>query len=103
MPNVFQHYDLLEDVMVILRVSDQVYEDEVIMLIEAAIADMKRVGINEKLFKPLSLDPQVKMAIACYCKAHFGFDNPEAERLDAAYRTKVTDLLHSSANIAAGD
>lgn len=94
---------LLEEVKIILRVSSEVYDPEVQMLIDAAIADMKRVGIEESLLDPESLEAQAKMAVACYCKAHFGFDNSEQEAFDSIYRQKVVDLLNSPANAAAGD
>lgn len=94
---------LLEEVKIILRVSSEVYDTEVQMLIDAAIADMKRVGIEETLLDPESLEAQAKMAVACYCKAHFGFDNSEQESFDSIYRQKVVDLLNSPANAAAGD
>jgi hypothetical protein len=45
----------------------------------------------------------VKHAVTAYCKAHFGYDVPEAQRFDDSYRRIVCDLLNSSQNIAAMD
>ena len=95
---------LIDDMKLLLRVSTTAYDNEVSMLIAAAKADMLRVGVQPDLVNPpVGSDeaPLVKQAIACYCKAHFGFDNDESARLDRSYRQIVTDLLNSSANIAA--
>lgn len=85
----------------VLRVSGTALDSEVDMLIAAALADMARVGIRAELLEEGSMSPLVKQAVACYCKANFGFDNDEAERLDSSYRQCVADLLNSTANEAA--
>lgn len=98
---------MLDDIKASLRVVSPKLDDEVDMLIGAALYDMERVGINPAL---LELDSSgdlkagnafVKMAITSYCKAGFGYDNAEAARFDGAYRRIVNDLLNSSENIAA--
>lgn len=89
---------LIDDMKLILRVSNNAYDIEVQMCIDSAIADMKRVGIREEVIS--SDNPLVRQAIACYCKANFGFDNEEAGRFTQSYIQTVTDLLHSDANIA---
>lgn len=94
---------LLDDMKLVLRVSNAAYDDEVSMLIAAAKSDMVRVGIDPALIEPEQgeIAPLVRQAISCYCKAHFGWDNDEGARFDRSYRQTVTDLLNSSANIAA--
>ena len=95
---------LLDDMKLVLRVSTDAYDSEVNLLIEAAKADMLRVGVLPDMVNPpVGEDeaPLVIQAIACYCKAHFGYDNSEAARFERSYRQTVTDLLNSSANIAA--
>lgn len=97
---------LQEDIRVSLRITSSDFDSEVRMLIDAARFDMERVGIDPTL---LALDPEtqdlenafVKAAVTAYCKAHFGFDNAEAVRLDDSYRRIVCDLLNSASNIAA--
>lgn len=74
------------------------------MLIDAAKADMIRVGVDETLVNPddeTAIAPLVKQAIACYCKANFGYDNSEATRFYRTYKQTVCDLMNSDANIAA--
>lgn len=89
---------LLEEMKVILRVTSSLFDNEVQMLIDGAKADMKRVGINEGFVD--SHEPLVKRAIACYCKAQFGFDNEAAKFYNDSYRQIVCDLLNSSENVA---
>lgn len=96
---------LLDDIKLSLRVATDDLDAEVRMLVDAAIYDMGRVGINPEIL-PDDADDEaenafVKTAIAAYCKAHFGYDNQEANRFDDSYRRIVCDLLNSSENIAA--
>ena len=95
---------LLDDIKLTLRVSSNSFDGEVQMLIDAALFDMERVGVNPELLDPDDLENSfVKTAVTCYCKANFGYDNAEADRFDAAYRRIVCDLMNSSENIAAID
>lgn len=87
---------LLDEVKVALRVTSSMYDDEIGMLIDAATADMARVGVPRlALTGDTDMDPLAKMAIVLYCKAHFGFDNPQAELFQDSYRHVVTDMLNS--------
>jgi len=76
---------LLDDVKLALRISPgtTAYDGEVQDLIEAAKADLRLSGVDPA--KLDELDPLIKRAIVTYCKAHFGFDNADAERLERAY------------------
>lgn len=89
------------EIRTILRVSSESTDDEIQMLIEAAIEDMRRVGIADEVIE--NETPLVRQAIACYCKSCYGFDNAEADRFNRSYRQIVCDLLNSSANIASRD
>lgn len=96
---------LLDDTRLSLRLTTQAFDGEVEMLIDYAIADMERVGVDPDLL-PAGADDEascamVKNAIITYAKAHFGFDNDEMVRFDDSYRRIVCDLMNSSANIAA--
>ena len=97
---------LIDDIKVSLRVTSGAFDSEVRGLIDAARFDMERAGVDPTL---LALDPVeqdlsnefVKQAIRCYAKAHFGYDNPEADRFDDSYRRIVCDLMNSKHNVAA--
>lgn len=89
---------------IILRVKSNALDAEVDMLIDAAKADMIRVGVRPELVDPSSdteIEPMVKQAIACYCKSNFGYDNEEATRFRSSYYQTVADLMNSPANVAA--
>ena len=75
---------LLDDVKTGLRISDTAYDGEVLDLIYAARQDMIISGVStEKAYE--DTDPLIKRAITVYAKAHFGWNNPDAEKLEKAY------------------
>lgn len=76
------------------------FDGEIQTLIDAALADLTRVGIVPSLLDPDSIDPLAKMAVVLYAKAHFGYDNDEAARFAESYQRVVVDMLNSTANIA---
>lgn len=86
---------LLDDVKVSLRLSTEAMDSEVSMLIAAAKADMRRVGVPEGMLEDDSMDPYVKCAVTEFVKARFGYDNSEAARFDESYRQIVRDVLNS--------
>lgn len=84
---------LLDDVKEILRISGSDLDTEIQDLIDAAKGDLKISGIIES--KIIETDPLIIQAIKVYCKANFGYDNPEAERFQKSY-----DLLKMSLSLA---
>ncbi|NOK23906.1 DNA-packaging protein, partial [Corallococcus carmarthensis] len=74
---------MLDDVKLALRISSSAFDSEVQDLIDAAKADLQLSGVDE--IKLIDTDPLIKRAIVTYVKANFGFDNPDAERLQRAY------------------
>jgi uncharacterized phage protein (predicted DNA packaging) len=86
---------LLDDVKTALRISigTTEFDTEVQDLIEAAKADLGLSGVvNEKV---IDTDPLIKRAVVVYCKANFGYDNPEADRLQKSYDLLKTHLTLS--------
>lgn len=73
---------ILTDVKNALRVSSKFPEDEVNDLIEAGKLDLRLAGVY---FKDEDVDPLIKRAIITYCKANFGYDNPDADRFQKSY------------------
>lgn len=95
---------LFADMKKCLRITSDAFDAEVQMLVDAALYDLERVGVNPDLLT-LNSDENldnalVKKAVACYCKANFGYDVAEAPRFDEGYERVVIDLLNSSDNIA---
>ena len=70
------------------------YDNEIDDLINAAKIDLARVGVLE--VKLDGADSLVRKAITAYCKANFGWNNPDAERLQAAYEQLKKDLSLSA-------
>lgn len=73
---------MIEDVKKALRVSNMAFDDEIQDLIDAAKMDLRLAGV---FFLNENADALIKRAIITYCKANFGYDNPEAERFQESY------------------
>lgn len=89
---------LLDEMRTRVRIYSEMTDSEIQGEIDAALADMARVGIRPALLDPENLHPQVKHAVAAYLKASYGYDNAEAPRFMESYRMTVTALLNSKAN-----
>lgn len=91
--------ELLKKVMVSLRTSttDTGLKGEITDLILAAKADLKVNGvISDKFSATDENTPLITLAIQLYVKGHWGYDNPDADRLLAQYEALKTELsLHS--------
>lgn len=76
---------LLDDVKAALRISATTtnFDGEVQDLIDAAKADLGLSGVVSE--KVITTDPLIKRAVVTYCKAEFGYDNPDADRLKKSY------------------
>lgn len=74
---------MLNDVKSALRFSGTSLDTEIQDLIEAAKADLSLSGVHPS--KIIDTDPLIKRAVIVYCKAHFGWNNPDAERLQQSY------------------
>ena len=75
---------LIDDVKLALRISGSAFDFEIQGLIDAAKADLQLSGVHPDKAKDEG-DPLIRRAIVVYCKAHFGYDNPEAERFQQSY------------------
>ena len=85
----------LDDVKQHLRISTDALDTEIQDLIDAAKADLELSGVDgdkiitddvvEEGETTAEADPLIRRAITVYCKAHFGYDNPDHERLAKAY------------------
>lgn len=75
---------MLQDVKLSLRISNTAFDEEILDLIEEARQDLILSGVS--LTKAHDdEDPLIKRAIKSYTKANFGFDNPDAERLQKSF------------------
>lgn len=79
---------LIDDVKAANRITtnDDGILGELEDLIEAAKMDLIISGIDAmKVEMENESDPLIKRAIVLYSKAHFGFQNPDADRLQMVY------------------
>lgn len=76
---------MLEKVKGALRITTDVpiFNDEVQGLIDSCKLDLQIAGISET--KLDEEDPLIERAIITYAKAHFGYDNTDADRFLRSY------------------
>lgn len=78
---------MLEKVKMALRITTDVFNDELTDLIESAKLDLGIAGV----VVPGTLDAIVERAIITYCKIHFG-EPDEYDRLKASYDEQKAQL-----------
>jgi hypothetical protein len=82
---------MLETVKTALRVKGGALDVEITGLIAACKKDLAVSGI----VKTNETDALISRAIVLYCKAHFGYDNPDAERFLKSYDLLKCSLVFS--------
>jgi hypothetical protein len=84
---------ILDEAKLALRIAAATtdFDGEITGLINAALADLRLAGLAlEDTDEPL-----LKQAVITYCKAKFGYDNPDADRFQLSY-----DLLKAHLTLA---
>ena len=71
------------------------FDAEVEDLIEAARAAMRAGGVSGAVAADDS-NGTVRLAVKVYCKANFGMDNPDADRLSQSFGDLLTMMRGSS-------
>lgn len=89
---------MLEKVKLSLRINNNAFDGEINSLIKSCKKELELVGIAPSILN--SNDEMILQAIILYCKAHFGFDNSEAERYMKSYESTkiflVTNINYKS-------
>ena len=85
---------ILDDIKIALRISNTAYDSEIYDLVAAARADLRLSGILESKVND-DTDPLIKRAITVYVKANFGWNNPDAEKLQQSYNMLKSHLALS--------
>ncbi|MGL5152053.1 MAG: head-tail connector protein, partial [Clostridium sp.] len=80
---------LLDKMKESMRVSGD-FDVEIEDLIEACKMDLILAGIDP--VKVVDTDKLIVRAITSYCKANFGYDNPESEKFKEAYESLKNTL-----------
>ena len=83
-----------------VRVSSTAHDSELTDLINAARADLVRVGVLEEKAQD-ETDPLILRAVATYVNAEFGLENEDSENYRASYKEQRNGLTLSDAYIAA--
>ena len=83
-----------------LRGSATAHDSEITDLINAARADLVRVGVISSKAEDES-DPLITQAVATYLKAEFGLDNEDADKYRTSYREQRNGLALSDSYIKA--
>lgn len=78
---------MLEDVKTALRISKSqtAFDMEIQDLMQAARLDLHQSGVSSSKTEGNQDDALIKRAIITYCKANFGYDNPDADRFQRSY------------------
>lgn len=85
---------MLDDVKNVLRVSFTTHDAEITDLIAAARQDLLLSGVLPAKANS-DTDVLIKRCILLYCKTHFGWDNPEAEKFENSYHSLKRHLTLS--------
>ena len=94
--------DFLQDIKNSLRITGNDLDAEIEDLVEAAKADLILSGVLES--KIAETDPLIKRAIAVYCKANFGYEDPKyADRFQESYTSLKHHLTLSAEYTVEGD
>ena len=83
--------ELLEEIKVILRITTNAFDNELIMLINSCKIDLNLAGvniINEN-------DDRIRNAICLYCKANFGYRD-DSQKFQNAYISLRDSMALSS-------
>lgn len=83
---------LIDDIKKALRITAAAFDTEISDLIEAGKLDLKISGVDTRT----ETDPLIKRALTLYCKIHFGYDNPDVDRLTTAYELLKSHLAVSA-------
>lgn len=65
------------------------FDAEIEDLIDAARAAMRAGGVADAVASD-DANSTVRLAVKVYCKAHFGMDNPDADRLAQSFEDLLT-------------
>lgn len=87
---------MIDKAKLALRISTGFFDDEISDLIESAKDDLRYSGVKDEKVDTENPDALITRAVITYCKAHFGYDNPDKEGLIKAYESIKTHLCLSN-------
>lgn len=75
---------MLQEVKEALRITNPDFDTEIQNLIDACKLELELSGVSLIYINGYK-DKLINQAIISYCKANFGFDNPESDKFKEAY------------------
>lgn len=85
---------MLDKVKMALRITTNAYDNELSLIINAALIDLGIAGIIAERLVIDSLDAIVTQAVITYCKINFGVLDPgDYDRLKASYDEQKSQLM----------
>ena len=93
---------LLADVKTALRVTTNDMDSDINILIKAALADLKLVGITGTTVIEDTTDPLVQRAVITFCRAFFGQPD-DYDKMKAAYDEQKAQLWMATSYTDWGD
>ena len=85
--------DFLDTVKMALRITTDVFDDELVLLILAGAKDLGIAGVDIESLS--DEDPLVARALITYCKANFGLPD-DYDRLKASYDEQKAQLSNAT-------
>ena len=85
--------DFLETVKMALRITTDVFDDELVLLILAGAKDLGIAGVD--MDSLTDADPLVARALITYCKANFGLPD-DYDRLKASYDEQKAQMSNAT-------
>lgn len=86
---------MLNKVKLALRISNTAYDEEIQDLINSAKSELKLSGVSEVKSND-EFDTLIIRAIVTYCKANFGWNNQDSEKLQNSFEMLKNHLALSS-------
>lgn len=84
---------MLAEVKKLLRITGTAFDDEVQGLIDECKEDLRLSGVRSETID--ESDVMIKRAIRTYCKANFGYENPDKDGLLKSYESLKSHLIIS--------
>lgn len=81
---------MLNKVKLALRLTTNVYDTELSLLISAALQDLRLVGVKE--YTEQTIPPIVQLAVITYVRLHFGQPD-DFDKLEKSYAEQKAQLL----------
>lgn len=81
---------MLNKIKLALRINNSAYDSELTDLIAACKKELELAGIASSNIN--ETDSMIIQTVVSYCKANFGFDNPDASRYIQSYESLKTFL-----------